>query len=315
MIGNLQGWIISLLIAAGGGYVLWLGSRVPTVSEPSGAFPNLLAKIALPVDPRGVSPTPMTGACDAGEKYRAAIDEYLANRAQYDKWHADAKAAAAAKPRGVELVLEAADCGRMALFSKTPAAVVNYDPEPAQLDAIEKLAAMAVQRGMLLRKERPDDARRYLAAGFTLGYHLYVERITWREFTAGVNAMTDAARYLAEVETEPQRVGMLQGFENAATKYKLEQLKLYGVLATADGPTIGRFGGDAYALARSSPEPMWRTAAILAIGRMRFNTPRRGDQLAAGRELKAWAADPDPAVRAAATAALNLSVEQYRMLR
>ena len=60
---------------------------------------------------------------------------------------------------------------------------------------------------------------------------------------------------------------------------------------------------------------MWRTSAILAIGRMRYNTPRRGDQLAAPRELKAWTTDPDPAVRAAANAASNLTLQQYRMLR
>ena len=316
MFGNLQGWVISLAIAVAGGYVLWLGSQVPTVSPPSGVFPNLLGGISLPIDPKGVSPTPMSEACDAGDKYRAAIDEYLGNRAQYDKWHGDAKSAMAAKPKAVELVAEAADCGRMTLFTRAPTQVVTYDPEPAAADAIERLGQMAVQRGiLLLRANQPQEARRYLAGAFALGYHLYAERLAWREFTAGVNLMTDAAKYLAQLETEPDRVRKLNDFASTADRYKLDQLKLYNALSTADSQAIGRFGGDAYALARQSPEPMWRTTAILAVGRMRYNTPRRGDQLAAPRELKAWAADPDPAVRAAANTALDLSLEQYRMLR
>jgi hypothetical protein len=315
MLGNLQGWIISLFIALGGGYVLWLGSRPPHVSEPSGIFPNLLGKVATPVDPRSVSPVPMTAACDAGEKYRAAINEFLANKAQYEQWHSKANEAVTAKPKAVELLVDAADCGRMSLFTKTPAEVVTYDSEPATLDAMEKLGGMAVQRGMLLRKTQPDVARRYLAAAFALGSHLYEERIAWREFVTGVNLMTDSARYLAQLEPDPGRARALETFADSAEKYKQEQVKLYGVLATADGPTIGRHGGDAYALARSSPEPMWRTSAILAIGRMKYNTPSRGDQLAAPRELQVWVTDPDPAVRAAAKAASDLTLQQYRMLR
>ena len=104
-----------MLVALAGGFLLWTGSRPPSVSEPSGVFPNLLGRIALPVDPKTVSPVPMSGACDAGEKYRAAIDEYLKDARQYEKWHADAKAAMAAKPKAVELVVEAAD--RVAIAS------------------------------------------------------------------------------------------------------------------------------------------------------------------------------------------------------
>ena len=315
MVGNLTGWILSTVIAVGGGYGLWTLSQPPRVSAPSGAFPHLLTKVALPTDPKSVAPLPMTGDCDAGDKYRVAIDEFLANRSQYDKWHGNANAAAAAKPRAVELLVEASHCGRMDLFRRAPAEVVNYDPEPAPLDAIERLGQMATQRGMLLRKTQPDEARRYLAAAFTLGYHLYNERLAWREFTAGVNLMVNASKYLREIESDAGRARALELFADAADKYKLEQLKLYGVLSTTDGTTLARHGGDAFALARASPDPMWRTTAILALGRMKYNTPNRGDQLAAPRELQGWTSDPDPAARAAAVAASNLTIEQYRMLR
>ena len=315
MIGNLPGWIVSAFLAAGGGFVLWLGSKPPTVSEPSGVFPNLMSKVNLPVDPKAAAPAPMTGDCDAGEKYRAAMKEFMADRAQYDKWFEKANVAATAKPHAVELLVEASNCARMDLFRKAPSEVVTYDAEPAPLDAIERLGRMAIQRGMLLRKTQPDEARRYLAAAFALGYHLYEERLAFREFTVGVNLMVEASKYLAELEPDPGRATLIQNFADAADKYKKDQQKLYGVISTTDATILRRHGGDAFALARRSPEPMWRTTAILAVGRMKYNTPLRGDQLAAPRELKAWTADPDPAARAAATAASNLTVEQYRMLR
>lgn len=315
MFGNLQGWLISLVIALGGGCLLWLGSRVPPVSQPSGKFPHLLGKIALPIDAKNLAPVAMTEPCDAGDHYRAAIDEFLANRAQYEKWHQNAKSALEAKPAAVERLLDATSCGRMTLFRKAPAQVVSYDAEQPAVDAIEKLGMMAVQRGMLLRKDQPAEARRYLAAAYALGLNLYEERIGWREFNVGVNLLTEAARYLAEVEDDSARAQMLKRFASEAETYKLAQFELYKTLATADSQTIGRHGGDAFALARGSPETMWRTSAILAIGRMRYNTPRKGDQLAAPRELTVWMSDPDPAVRAAAAAAMNLTIEQYRMLR
>ena len=315
MFGNLTGWILSALIAIAGGSGLWALSQPPRVSQPSGLIPNLLGTVALPTDPKTVAPLPMNGDCDAGEKYRAAIDEFLANRRQYDAWFEKANTAQAAKPRAVELLVEAADCGRMNLFRRAPAEVVTYDPEPQVLDAVERLGQMATQRGMLLRKTQPDEAKRYFAAAFALGYHLYNERIAWREFTTGVNLMVGASKYLAELEPDPGRARAITLFAEAADKYKLEQLKLYGIINTTDSATLARHGGDVFALARSSPDPLWRTTAILAVGRMKYNTPNRGDQLAAPRELQSWTNDNDPAVRAAATAASNLTIEQYRMLR
>src|SRR5215213_9485981 len=107
MLGNLTGWVLSGIIALTGGYVLWLGSQPPRVSGPSGVFPNLLSKVVLPIDPRSVTPVSMAGDCDAGEKYRAAIDEFRSNRRQYDAWFEKANTAVADKPHAVELIVEA----------------------------------------------------------------------------------------------------------------------------------------------------------------------------------------------------------------
>jgi hypothetical protein len=59
---------------------------------------------------------------------------------------------------------------------------------------------------------------------------------------------------------------------------------------------------------------MWRTEAILSLGRMRLfvGTARGADQRGASKLLKKLAESSDDVTRAAAKAALGLTVEQYR---
>jgi hypothetical protein len=61
---------------------------------------------------------------------------------------------------------------------------------------------------------------------------------------------------------------------------------------------------------------MWRVEAILKLGRYRFNAGRIGDQRNAIKTIKDLLThDPDPVIRAAAQAAHDLTLEQYRMMR
>ena len=207
----------------------------------------------------------------------------------------------------------------MRLFIKTPGELLNYQPETPRVEAIERIGGIVHQIGMLHRSDKnPQEARRYFEAVFALGYHLFTERVAWTEFTAGVNLMTNAARELAKVELDegnPDRAKSLLHFADVGDEYKLKQFDIYKVVSTIDTGLIGRHGGDVLALARQSPEPMWRGEAILALGRMKYNTPHKGDQLAAAREVQQWANDPDPAVRAAANAASALTLQQYRAMR
>jgi hypothetical protein len=289
------------------------------VSATSGAFPGLLLRVALPDDPRKIVPAAMGEPCDAGDLYRQAIDEYEANTRQYDKYFRTPRTAQAEKPKAVDLLLQASRCSGMTLFSRTPSEVLNYSPDTPAVEAIEKVGRMANQLGLLYRLDKkPAEARRHFEAMFVLGYHLYTERLAWSEFAAGVNLMADAARGLAKVATDEGdggRATALEQFATSADAYKLKQFELYKVVSTIDSGLVGRHGGDIFALARGSPEPMWRGEAILALGRMKYNTPNRGDQLAAARELQRWSTDPHPAIRAAASAASGLTLAQYRTLR
>jgi len=319
MWGNRLGWVLSACLVALVAKPLWIASQAPRPSAPSGVFPELMSRIALPADAKSVAPGVMGEPCDSGDVYRQAIHEYEANRRAYDKYFANPRSAQAEKPKAVELLVEASRCADMTLFAKTPSELLNYRPETPGVEAMEKLGRMANQIGLLYRLDKkPQEARRYFGAMFALGHHLFSERVAWIEFTAGVNLTADAARGLAKVEADENntdRAKSLEHFADAIDQYKLKQFELYKVVSTIDSYTVGRHGGDILALARSSPEPMWRGEAILALGRMKFNTPRRGDQLAATREVQQWANDPNPGVRAAANAASALTLPQYRAMR
>jgi hypothetical protein len=327
MWGNRLGWVISAVLVGVVAYPLYLGSQPPRVSTPSGAFPNLMASIELPLDPKGIVPAAMQEPCDAGEVYRQAMDDYYANTRQYEKYLANTLLAAKERPKGVELILAASRCSEMKLFARSPIEVLNYKAEDPAMQSIYALGRMANQRGMLHASNKgseearkffdPQLARKYFDATFALGYQLYRERLAWSELEAGLNLMEDAALGLAGLElqgTNPGRAADLKHFAEVVRDYKLKQFELYKVVSSIDTNTVGHYGGDIIALARSSPEPMWRAEAILALGRMRYNTSRRGDQRAAERELQQWTTDPNPAVRAAANAAASLTVQQYRAL-
>ena len=319
MLGNRLGWTISALLVMVVFQPLYTASRPPLPSGPSGVFPNLLSRVALPADPRAAVPGMMEENCDAGDLYRRAIEEHDANPRAYEKYFKSPRTAQAEKPKAVELLTQATRCSNARLFSQTPSELLNYKADTPAVETIERLGRIANQVGLLHRLDKkPQEARRYFEAMFVLGYHLYAERVAWSEFTAGVNLMADAARGLARLETDagnPDRAASLEHFAQVIDEYKLKQFELYKVVSTIDTGMVGRHGGDILALARRSPERMWRGEAILAVGRMKYNTPRRGDQIAAARELQQWTSDPDPAVRAAASAAAALTLGQYKALR
>ena len=86
------------------------------------------------------------------------------------------------------------------------------------------------------------------------------------------------------------------------------------VISKADQQSIAEHAGDIFRFAAKSKEKMFRVEAILKLGRYRFDAARAADQLAAPRFLRRFQRDPDPAIQAAAQAAANLTIEQYRMI-
>ena len=59
MWGNRLGWVLSACLVLLVARPIWMASRAPRPSPPSGAFPTLLSRVSLPTDARAVAPSTM----------------------------------------------------------------------------------------------------------------------------------------------------------------------------------------------------------------------------------------------------------------
>jgi tetratricopeptide (TPR) repeat protein len=323
MFGNLKGWIISGLIAALV-VVIFVSSgilQVPPVSKPSGII-KFSEKIVLPVDPKPFLPNPKQNR-DAAEVYRLAINEYENNEKLYAPGEAYSRTPAAmvdANPKGIQYILDAADCKTFDLFSSRPDEVVHYNATWPDLTALERMGMHTIVAGATYRNRKDlDTAEKYLKAAFLLGYRLYNERVVWQEMNSGMNLMINASSQLAKVYQEKGQADQARAcadFQKELDQYKKDKIvkPIVSALNSITTSTVGERGGDFFYLARESPERVWRVEALLALGRMKYNTSNRGDQVAAKREVKRYLNDPDPAVALAAKLADELTIERYRML-
>ena len=323
MFGNVKGWILSALIVALVA-ILFVSTgvlRVPPVSQPSGRI-DFSERIALPIDPQPFLPTP-TQSRNAGEIYRLAINEYENNEKLYAPGEAYSKSPAAmvdANPKGIQFIVDAADCKDFDLFASRPDEVVHYNPTWPSLTALERMGMHALVAGVKYRERKdPETSEKYIKAVLLLGYRLYTERVVWQEMNAGMNLMINASAQLSKVYLEKKETAKATAcgeFQRQLDAYKRDKIvgPIVSALNSITTRTVGERGGDFFYLARESPERVWRVEALLALGRMKYNTSNRGDQVAAKREVKRYLNDPDPAVRAAAKLADELTIERYRML-
>ena len=311
MWGNALGWTISLLIVAATATGLVLLERHLADVTPTTDLvrdPAMLAPVALPVAPDAV--VVPREACDAGPMYRQAIDLVLADRDGYERFAADGRGSAEARSLGaLEALASARPCSRMTLFAAAPAEVLNYGPKP-ELQAIRVAGFCAIRLGLLLNREgKSDEAMKQYEAAFALGARLYEERLVLDELLVGLELMSAAARAMGEANAQAPR------FLSAYQEYDRARLQpLRRAIGSIDPGVIATHTGDVFHLARSAKDRVWRVEAILKLGRLRYNAARLADQQAATRALDQLIGDADPVIRAAANAARNLSIEQYRML-
>jgi hypothetical protein len=311
MWGNALGWIISLLIVVATATGLLFFQRHLADLTPTTELARdkaMLAPVALPVAPDVV--VPPRDACDAGPIYRQAIERVLADRDAYERFATEGRDSQEASAlAALELLPRAAACSQMRLFSSTPAEVVHYGPKP-ELQAIRLAGLCAIRLGLLLTREvKPDEAMEWYRAAFALGARLYEERLVLDELMAGLELMSAAARAMGDKNAQAQT------FLNGYQEYDRARLQpLRRAIGSIDPGVIATHSGDVFHIARSAKDRMWRVEAILKLGRMRYNAARLADQQAATRALEELSDDADPVIRAAANAARNLTVQEYRML-
>jgi len=326
MWGNRLGWVISLVIVLAYGFVMgWLLRGAGTVSPPTefARAEGRGARLHLPAGAQAGMPA-MSDACDAAALYREAIALYRADRATYDAFAETGRPGTpeAAELAAVDRLVAAAGCAGMKVFADRPADVVRYGP-PDDLHALRRLGDIAAVR-LGLNYKRVNNAReatRYLQAAFALGAKLFEERLTYAEAELGLELMSKSAPALLDLAEQAQdaaRLAELRQFEDFRKRLVTEDVQpMVGVLRSVDAAVVGRHAGDVFYFADHAPERMWRVEAIFALGRMRYfvgTDGRLGDQRGATERLQAYLNDADPIVRLAARAALDLTLEQYRML-
>lgn len=289
-----------------------IGTTPPTAL---GKNPAFVEPIQLPVGPETILLSDPSK--DATEPYRLALADYQKNPRDYEEFGTGLGAA----PAGIEQLLLAANAGKAKLFEDDPAKIVNYTLQKPNLDALVELGRTANRAALLRARDDPKQSRKYFESAFALGQKLFAERLNYAELSAGLGLMNEAAtgmRYLAQNNPDSALEHHLTAFLDASRQYNEQHLlPTWRILSTIDPKIIGQHAGDVFLLAKQSRERMWRTEAILALGRARFNAGRAGDQRQANRYLQQLQADPhlDPVLRTAVNAAKNLTAEQYRGLQ
>jgi hypothetical protein len=328
MFGNRQGWIMSALIVLAMGWIIVKLGRVPGIAKPSGEFTNLTAPIKLPIGPAEALPNVMTEDRDAGDLYRQAIAAYVKDPKPYDKSEPKYYDRRDKLP-AIDLLIKASTAKRASIFLPKPETLVNYRYPWPELDKLMKLGL--ISNSIAFSAQARNDAEttnKYARACFALGAKLYEERLTHGELDVGLKLMQtagDTFKTLAKKQGDAATEARWEQFGQQTSSYYMTSIQtLYQKVVSDSSADVGLYAGDVFELARHSPDRMWRVESILKVGRYKYKATRIGDQIGAKRMLSDYPprfgyedlmTHDDPAVRAAAQAAKNLTIEQFRMIQ
>jgi hypothetical protein len=312
MWGNSLGWgisgVITLLVVAVGTWLQGaLGISPPTDFSQN---PSNIGPLSLPV---GLS-IPATQPGNGGDLYLKAAGEFIEQQGAINTFIQDPTGD---PPESIQLVLDAAGKSSATLFIRDPGQIVNDDSDHPQLDNLQELGNAVAQAGEALRiAKKPDDARRYFVASYVLGTTMLRERLVFDEYTKGVGLIDESLAGLGECEPPgSERIAEYDDLSKALVDYDTNHIRpIYGTISSANPDAIATNAGDIFVFATQAQERMFRVEAILKLGRYRFDAFRAGDQHGALRYLQVMTADPDPVIRAAADAGVNLTIEQYRTI-
>ena len=310
MWGNTFGWKISAIILAVAVAVgAWLYSQMQ-ITDPT-SF-SLDEKNLAELSPIGQKLFGPTASGDAAKQYLQAVTAY---RDDTDATQGFAAKPQGTPPRAVQILLDAANLAGP-VFQARPDQIIDYQNQHPDLDDLTELGGLLGRIGLLFQQAKnPQEAKRYYEAEYSLGRNLYNEQLNHDEFTSGQGLMDGATVNLSELEPDDRSLKEALAAQESIIQGNQERVaKIWEVLSSASQERIAANAGDVFRFAAKSKERMFRVEAILKLGRYRFDAARAADQLAAPRVLRNLEQDPDPVIQAAARAAANLTIEQYRMI-
>jgi len=323
MWGNQRGWILAAIIGLGMGALLCFAVIPPGITRPTGTLTLAMKPAVFATDPNTIVPPP-TGDTDAGPIYLKAGNEWSDHQMVYEEMTRNITDTSKNVPDAVKDILSAADCGRMTLFTNDLDDVINYHDRRPALEGLYNAGDLLNSLALLHTTDHyknPKRATQYALAEFNLGRHLYEERIVFAEWMDGLNLMANAALVLSKTEPDKNKADADKDFGFAINDFlKGPVQKLWQIISGIDDQETATYAGDIFQIARESPERMWRVEATLKLGRFRYNAATKGDQIGARHAVREMAAAPtlssDPltqtTVHAAALAAANLTIEDYR---
>ena len=323
MWGNQRGWIFAAIIALGMGALLGFAVIPPGISRPTGTLTLAMKPAVFTTDPSTIVPPP-TGDADAGPIYLKAGNDWSDHQTVYEEMTRNITDASKNVPEAVKDILSASDCGRMTLFANDLDDVINYHNQRPALEGLFSAGELLNSLALLYTTDHyknPKRATQYATAEFNLGRHLYEERIIFLEWMDGLNLMSNAALVLSKAEPDSSKAAAEKDFGFAVNDFlKGPVQKLWQIISGIDDQQTATYAGDIFQIARDSPERMWRVEATLKLGRFRYNAATKGDQIGARHVVREMSAaptlSPDPltqtTVHAAALAAANLTIEDYR---
>jgi hypothetical protein len=322
MFGNIQGWIISLILATAMSVSLVWSARPLGITPPTHnpTVSVALAPITLPS--AAAELVPAHDDCDAGDAYRKAIADYRQNQAAYDEFRTHISLQRISSVPAIESLVKVTHCSSAKIFRNAPADLIDYAVEHPDLEACKTLGNAAIAVGLLFKAQKDfDQSRQYLDGAFSLGNKLFVERLTFEEMGAGLGLMQGAARAMEALAKDKGDTGLadtagrfLKDTDTAANRW----IDCYKLVGGIDENFVGQYTGDIFQIAASdSADPMWRVEAIKHLGHYQYNAITQMDEKQARRVLKRLSANQklDPRVHTAALAAANLTVEQHRATR
>lgn len=280
-----------------------------------------------PIEPRSAA-TWMTDPADATELYRQAISAYEADPQVFERYlergRLDSPEYARVAP-AMQLLLNARIHAKASVFAADPQRVITYENDkPILRQAARTLGQVGKKVGRQHQQAgQVDQARAIYQAVYALGVQMYEERLVFDEWYEA-REMLAVARWLAELDE--QSANTLRQVDGQFAAFFESQMRPVQQAIFVMNPHLG----DLLALARNGGDLMWRTEAILAMGRARtsFEATADDDQMSSAKrnaarraagaiqqKLEQIRADRDPRIALAAEKAMSLTVPEFRKLR
>lgn len=318
MFGNIQGWLISAVLAVAYVFALFQLTEINRPTKPTsfGYDAKNLASLDLPVSPGTVVKMDQPG--DAAGLYLRAMSAVSSNKAQYDRFATRGMEDEVADLGGLDNLIEATRLSSMRLFATRPAEIISYQAMPPRLETLDLIGKCCVRAGVVTKPVDAKRARAYYEAAFSLGAKLYAERITFSEAMSGLGLMGDASAGMAGLPKDvvtPDEQAAIRTFNTERADFFNKRMKpMWTVIGSIDQKYIERYAGDIFHFATTNKERMWRVESILKTGRYKFSAGKIADQKGVDVLLEQIARDPDPVIKAAVQKASDITLDEFKQI-